>query len=417
MIDPEIIRSLAPEAIEYDFGDDLTDEELVLPEEETAEQDDYVLTDPDEYDPFADEEPEEAAPTAPKASWSEIRQQLNRWGQIFSEDPRRRSEAAMEIFSLFEQVTFPYKTLLEGDPDRAAKRRYAGAVYDLRSRFFGEQDAPIRFLKKVYPEELFYGALYHTLGISIEKDAQEDPEMGEEVFAGEQLLFEGNSAYDASKGASYVTYFVSTLRFFCLRRARKLCRDHAHEAHIYRQNTLEAQLLEENSDTESQVIRAEELRRQVAAMVSFGELVITAKLCGEKLTIRKAFVNPSVKKPGKSVTPGQLELFYSFKLVNFSRFATASVERKADLVLMGAADGDFLRFATTILDLTYRDLVSARLSRTVLEQALWEYKDGEPVLQQNAAACYRNCTKGEISRIFDNAKRYLQGAWDFLTKD
>jgi len=418
MLDPEIIRHFDPKAIEYDRGDALAyiDPEL---EEEAEEEDraDQPLADPDEANLFGDEEQEESIPVVPRASWPEVKAQLNHWGKVFSEDSHRRSEAATQIFSLFEQVTFSYKTLLENDPDEGQKKRYAAAVYELRSLFFGEQEAPLRFLKKIYPEELFYSALYHTLGISIDRESSEDAQTGEEVFAGEDQLFNGASAYSARKGATYVTYFVSTLRFFCLRRARKLCRDHAHEAHIFAQNTYESQLQEAGSDTESQVIQAEELRRQTEAMVGFGELVITARLCGEKLPIQKAFVSDGVKKPGKSAKPDHLELFYSFKLVNFSRFATSPVEQRADTVLLGAADPAFLRFSTTIQDLSYRELVAAELSQQIMEEKLYRFKEGEPVLQQKAAAVYRGCGKGEISRIFSNVKGYLRGSWDFLTED
>lgn len=421
MIDSEIIRSLDPAAIEYDHGDDIPEEELELPEDEAEEE--YILTDPDEVDPFAEEaEPAEAVREMPSASWQEVKAQLNHWGNIFSEDVRRRSEAAMEIFRLFEQVTFSYKTLLEGEPDAGAKKRYAGAVYDLRSRFFGEQDAPIRFLKKIYPEELFYCALYHTLGISIDKDAMEDAEQGEEIFAGEEQLFEGSSAYSAAKGASYVTYFVATLRIFCLRRARKLCRDHAREAHIYAQNTLETKQQQTANDTESEVIRAEELRLQTAILLRFAELVVTAKFFRKKLVIqesvRKAWqAKTQSKKVAKSVQPQQLELYYSFILVNFSRSIKKAVDQKADAVLMGAASEDFLRFATTILDFTFPELMNAELSETVIASGFYYCKQGELLLQQQAVALYYGTEKSEITRIFNKAKTYLSGALPSLTED
>jgi len=52
-----------------------------------------------------------------------------------------------------------------------------------------------------------------------------------------------------------------------------------------------------------------------------------------------------------------------------------------------------------------------------MEEKLYRFKEGEPVLQQKAAAVYRGCGKGEISRIFSNVKGYLRGSWDFLTED
>lgn len=421
MIDSEIIRSLAPESIEYDHGDDFSEEEIELPEDEAEEE--YILTDPDEVDPFAeDAQPTEYHQETPSASWQEVKAQLNYWGEIFSKDIRRRSEATMEIFRLFEQVTFAYKTLLEGEPDAGAKKRYAGAVYELRSRFFGEQDAPIRFLKKVYPEELFYCALYHTLGIAIDKDATEDAEQGEETFAEEEQLFNGSSAYNAAKGATYVTYFVSTLRIFCLRRARKLCRDHAREAHIFAQNTLETQLQQTSSDTESEVIRAEELRLQTATLLRFAELVITAKFYRKKLVIqqsvRKAWQEKTHnKRVAKSVQPHQLELYYSFILVNLSRSIKKPVSQKADAVLMGAASEDFLRFTTTILEFTFPDLMNAELSETVIASGFYYCKQGELLLQQQAVALYYGTEKAEITRIFNNAKIYLSGTLPSLSED
>ncbi len=368
------------------FEMELEGKEEPLPPEDA---DDYLpaLEDDEDVSLWDDEEDTPDTPHKPKPSWPEVKAQLNHWGQIFSSgDDSQRIIATERIFGLFEQVTESAKDF---DDEKKRDRWYDRAVGILRIHFKGETSSPIRYLKDYYPEDLFYNAILHTLGFS---------ESG------------GTSGtYDATKGAQYVTHFTNTLRNFSSQRRFDLNEDFEGKNHLFSVNAIDAELQELESAPESQAIQAEEDRRQTAALVDL------ARLTADKLQLDKALLPIGDNAEGKhqNVKVSTLQLFYSFQLVNFTRFATVPVNHRDDRILMSAADGGFLTFSTTVRELAFWALVQAELSDYVLKNRLYAEKDGKKLLQQKVAALYSGCDESTLSPKFDDARRYLRRHWHY----
>ena len=393
-------------------------EDLLPPEDE--EEDILPAEDEEDTDLWDDEEEAPSIPRKPKASWPEVKAQLNHWGQVFSSgDDSQRAMAAEWIFRLFEEVTESAKDI---DPKKL-DQWYSNAMGNLRIRFIGEIENPIRFLKHYYPEDLFYNAVLHTLGFSedmddpgadCEDDALEDTDdfLAEEIHENladdfTQTIKSATAGYDASKGASYVTYFVKTLDILCKRRRRALSKDHKQDAQRFFKSAIDAEVQEEDSAPEALAISADRQRLQVRALTDLAGLTADALLLKKRLPIGDE------QKGDKSISASTLQLYYSFQLVNCSRHATSPVSHREDCILIGAADEDFLIFSTEILDFTYWGLVQAELSRYILENNLCKENYGKMELMQRAVADYCNTTEGSLSVLFKNVLRYLKSNWDF----
>lgn len=375
----------------------LREQELLFEMDSESKEDSFEPEDANAYMPepeddedahlWDDEEDIPDVPRKPKASWPEVKAQLNHWGQIFSSgDDGERAIASEHIFHLFDQVTESAKDF---DDEKKLDRWYSHAVGILRIHFIGETDHPIRYLKHYYPEDLFYDALLHTLGFSASEGA--------------------SGVYDATKGAQYVTHFTNVLENLCKQRRKKLNDDFYGENRVFSQNTIAAEETEEKSAPEAQTIQAEEARQQVAALVDL------AMLTADKLQLDKVLlpIGDDAKDKPKNVKTSTLQLFYSFQLVNFTRFATAPVSHREDRILMSTADEGFLTYSTAIRELAYRALVQAELSAYVLENGLYVEKDGKKLLQQKVAAYYSGSDESTLSPKFDAARRYLSRHWHY----
>ena len=351
----------------------------------------------DDYDYVSDSDDEDAhlwddaqtpdLPRKPMPSWPEVKAQLNHWGQVFSSgDTGERAIASEHIFNLFDQVTESSKDFDDSDK---LKKWYDHAMGIVRINFKGEAGPPIRYLKDYYPEDLFYNAILHTLGFS-ESDSN-------------------SGTYDATKGAQYVTHFTNTLQNFSKQRRAELNYDFDGKNRVFSVYTTEAEIQEQENIPESQAIQVEENRRQAAALVDL------AKLTTDAMQLNKVMLpigdNTENKRNGVKATT--LQLFYSFSLVNFTRYATAPVSHRDDRILMSTADMGFLTFSTKMKEPAYWSLVQAELSDYVLENRLYDETDGVKELQQEAAAHYCGIKKSAISLKFDAARRYLKCHWHF----
>ncbi len=374
----------------------LREQELLFEMESESKEDSLLPEDTDEIPELEndedahlwdDEEDTPDVPRKPKPSWSEVKAQLNHWGQIFSSgDDGERAIASEHIFHLFDQVTESAKDF---DDEKKLKKWHNHAVGIMRIRFKGETSPPIRYLKDYYPEDLFYNAILHTLGFS---------ESG------------GNSGtYDATRGAQYVTHFTNTLRHFSSQRRDDLTEEFDGKNYLFSINTIEAELREQESAPDVQAIQAEENCRQTAALVDL------AKLTADVLQLDKVLlpIGDDAKDGLKNIKAPTLQLFYSFQLVNISRFATVPVSCRDDHILMSAANEGFLTFSTQMKELAYWSLVQAELSAYVLENRFYDEIDGKKLLQQQVAAHYCNIDDSTLSPKFDAARRYLSRHWHY----
>lgn len=372
--------------------EDTSDEDLLPPED-----DEYNLEMEDDEDLhlWDDEDEPPKIPKKPKPSWPEVKAQLNHWGNHFSSgDESQRIIAVERIFALFEEVT---ETVDDFDSETEQKRWYNHAAGIVRLRFFGETDNPIRYLKHYYPRDLFYDALFQTLGLSVSAEDENDKNPAAGV-------------YDAEKGTQYVTHFTNTLEFFCKRRCKEIADDHLTESIVFSENAMAAEELEEKSAPESQMLQAEEARQQVAALLDL------AMLTADTLQLDKMLpIGDDVEGKPQKVKAATLQLFYSFQLVNFTRFATIPVCSRDDRILMSAADEGFLTFSTAIQEIAYWPLVQAELSDFILKRKLYQVTDGKKLLTQAAAACYRGVGESAFSPQFNAAARYLNRHWKYKT--
>ncbi len=359
---------------------------------EPVDTDGYIPEDADSEDAhlWDDEDMDELTPDKPKVSWQEVKAQLNHWGQIFSDgDDSQRIIATERILELFNQVTFSYKDL---DFSEHSNKRYQSAVAVIRANFIGETDHPIRFLKRIYPEDLFFNAILFTLGFSPDSDDDSKAK---------------HRGYDASRGAQYVTYFTNVLKYFRSQRRRDLEHEHEKENRARRQ-AIVTETLNEHDTPESQALRAEHRSQQADALVDL------AMLTTDKLQLDKMLpIGDSAENKLQKLKASTLQLFYSFHLVNFSRFAVKPVRDRDDRVLMAAADKGFLTFSTATEAFTFPALIRAPLSAYVLENELYQLLEGRKILQQRVAARYRGIKDSTLSPQFDAAVRYLSRNWRY----
>lgn len=368
------------------FEMELESKEDPLPQEDTDDDLSELVDEEDAY-LWDDEEDTPSIPHKPKPSWPEVKAQLNHWGQIFSSgDDSERIIATERIFSLFEQVTESAKDF---DNDEKRDRWYDQAIGVMCLHFKGDTNSPLRYLKDYYPEDLFYNAILHTLGFS---------ESGGK-----------SGTYDATKGATYVTHFTNTLKHFCSQRRFDLNKDFDGKNHLFSINTIEAEMQELDTAPEARAIQAEEHRRQTDALVNL------AMLTADMLKLDQVLfpIGDGADERVQSVKASTMQLFYSFQLVNISRFATAPVSRRDDRILMYTADEGFLHFSTQIKELAFLSLVQAELSDYVLKNKLYDVQDGQKQLQQQVAARYCNIDESALTPKFKAARRYLSRHWHY----
>ncbi len=333
-----------------------------------------------------DEEDESLYKT--KGKWAEAQKQLNQWGYVFSTGtPEQRLVATDRIMHIFDQITYRFCNCEN-------EALYNNAVKAMREHFIGETAHPIRFLKHVYPEEVFNNAILYTLGFSTSESGSD--------------ISKNPHAYDASKGATYVTYFSRILEFFCKSRRRTLNNKNKRLPSVQMDDNNENNIPSQESSVETQVIE-ENSNHQAALLVNLASLV------ADKLQLDKMLpIGDDAENKPKNLKASTLQLFYSFQLVNFSRFATSPVSRKEDKVLIGAADQNFLTFSTTMQAPAYQALILAELSSYVLENKLYCEENHKKILMQRAAAHYRSVSESTLSPQFEAAQRYLKKHWKYI---
>lgn len=359
-----------------------------IADNDTYEKDSFFSDNEDDLILDYDDDFEDESLVKTKGKWNDVKDELNKWGNIFSTGtPDQRIVAIERILTLFEQVTYKFSS-------SENQTLYNNADNAMRRHFIGESDHPIRFLKHIYPEDMFYDAILYTLGFSTSKR--------------ENGITQNPHAYDASKGAKYVTYFTDILKFFCKRRRRDLNDQYKKFKPTYIDDITENDIASQESSAEAQAI--EENCNQQAAL-----LVDLATLTADKLQLDKMLsIDDNAANKPKNLKAATLQLFYSFQLVNFSRFATSPVSRRDDLILIGAADKNFLTFSTTIQTLTYEALIPAELSAYVLQNNLYRIEDTKKILIQRAAAHYRGVSESTLSPQFEAAQRYLKKHWKYI---
>ena len=152
---------------------------------DTYEKDSFLADDEDDLLLDYDDDSEDESLVKTNGKWDNVKDELNKWGNIFSTGtPDQRIVATERILTLVEQVTYKFCS-------SENQTLYNNAVNAMRRHFIGESDHPIRFLKHIYPEDMFYDAILYTLGYSTNKK--------------ENGIAQNPHAYDASKGAAYVT--------------------------------------------------------------------------------------------------------------------------------------------------------------------------------------------------------------------
>lgn len=321
------------------------------------------------------------------ADWPTLKEQLNEWGRRFSAGDRAQRVVAVERILKLVHGACEFYNMMDGSEE--AKTRYMQAARVMQLRFKGETDAPVRFLKEIYPEGMFNQALWYTLGFSMSS-------RGDGTCKG----------YDHTKGTKYVSYLTTMLRFFCSRRRRELSKEFDRSMDVQRglKPIVDRQQREESA--EEQCLRWAERRRQTDMMVNWAMLTIDAVQCSDMVKFETA--SDEKEKKQKGFHAKYLKWYYSFELVNFSRFAIDNVNAADDRALMGAADHEFLCFATTIEQMHYACLVRSSLSDYVLEHKLYTEDEDVRLLQQRAVAVFYKKKEPDISKAFGKVKEYLR---------
>ncbi len=325
-----------------------------------------------------------------KLNWPKLKEELNLWGRKFSESQgAERIFATERILKLLEDNIFEFSFC---DSDALAEN--ANSI--LHIKFIGEQDHPIRFVKRIYPKKVFFDAVFYTLGYIT------SPNQSPERAAARAYH------HDHEKGAQYVTYLTWMLEYFSRRRREELTRLHKKNKQLFPRVVSQDASFEAQNTVEKEVAERSESARETEAIVSLAALCFDKMQLDQMLVIGDGAIGKVKKVSGKN-----LQLFYSFRLVNFTRFAIAKVSENEDRILMRAAEHGFLSFSTEITEFCYSNLVKAALSPYIIEKKLYSLEDGKKVLQQSAVADYLKIDPGTLSPQFQAAARYLATHWKY----
>lgn len=325
-----------------------------------------------------------------KFCWPELKEKLNFWGKTFSESGSAdRILAVEQIFKLLEDHIFEFRF-------SKSKALFENANAIMHAKFIGEMDSPIRFLRRIYPRKVFFDAVLYTLGF-ITKEGEDPSRAASHAYR-----------HDHEKGAQYVTYLNTMLHFFPARRREELNRSHSDQMQLFPAVISQNEAIEEESTLENEVIARNMPDGETDALASLAELCYDKMHLDHMLVIGDGKVGKEQKVKAKT-----LQLFYSFRLVNFSRHATSPVSERTDRILMRPAVHEFLFFTTELKEVHYQSLVRASLSEIILNKKLYDLEDGKKVLQQAAVAEYLGKEPNTVSDQFSAVVRYLVCHWNY----
>ena len=299
-------------------------------------------------------------------SWNEKKEQLNYWGNVFSQGGTDAIIAAEKLQDILCGIVKNFGD--DGD-------KHQEAYQEMVSRFPGSRDNAVRFLKHYYPEQLVYNAIAMTIGLGLCRDNSPS-----------------SRRYDHRKGASFVTYFNNLLYGLSKDEQR-------HLAKRWKRTEDYSDQLQDKASFKQYQNRPKTADRR--AITTFAQL-----------TQGVLQLNLHLPDPGNindtRINEEFLQLFYTLQLVNFSRLDgnTGSWE----YVLMDAADQAFLTFSTTLEETDhYPALIDAHLSRIVYEEHLYRTKAQVDFLADKSVVCYTGTDKSNVSKHFRKIRARLSG--------